>query len=143
MTELVREAAERYRRFLETLSPDRIAGLSDFVAADVRFVDPFNDVRGCEAMRRVFVHMFENVPGVRFTVHHVMTVGDTCLMHWRFEGILRGAPWFFDGTSVVTFDPDGKVVAHIDHWDAARAFYERLPLIGWLLRRIRARLAQH
>ncbi len=132
---------ERYRRFLETLTPETLATLPDQVTEAVRFKDPFNDVRGVDAMMRVFQHMFENVSDIRFTVHHAMADGDTCLMAWRFEGRLPSGRWGFDGTSVIRFAADGRVTEHIDHWDAARDFYERLPIIGWLLGKVRRKLA--
>jgi len=37
----------------------------------------------------------------------------------------------------------GKVVEHIDYWDAAEQVYERLPLLGPILRRVRQRLGSH
>jgi len=131
----------RYRAFLETLRPESLDRLSDFVAADVRFADPFNDVRGVDAMAAVFRHMFDNLGAVAFAVEHLCFDGEVCLMSWRFSATLRGKPWTFDGTSIVRFDVAGKVVEHIDYWDAAGNFYERLPVIGWLLARIRRRLA--
>ncbi|MEK9754445.1 MAG: nuclear transport factor 2 family protein, partial [Rhodospirillaceae bacterium] len=67
--------------------------------------------------------------------------GEVCLMVWRFSSTLRGKPWSFEGTSIVCFDAAGKVVEHVDHWDSAANFYERLPVIGWLLARLRTRLA--
>lgn len=132
---------ERYRRVLETLTPETLDGLSDVVTPDVRFKDPFNDVRGADAMARVFRHMFDNVANIRFTVHHAMAAEDTALLAWRFEGILGGRPWRFDGTSMLRFAPDGRVCEHVDYWDAARDFYERIPVIGWLLACLRRRLA--
>jgi len=135
--------SDRYRQYLESLSPASLAEIGDFVTPDVHFKDPFNDVRGAEAMRRVFEHMFEDVSDIRFTVRRTAVDGDVCLMHWRFEGRLRGTPWVFDGTSVVKFAADGRVSEHIDHWDAAADFYERLPVIGWLLAWIRRRLSVH
>jgi steroid Delta-isomerase len=132
---------ENYRLFLETLTPGTLERLADYVAADVRFADPFNDVRGVGAMTRVFRHMFDNLGAVRFRIRHCVADGRTCLMAWRFEARLRGKPWAFDGMSLVRFDGDGKVVEHVDHWDAGRDFYERLPLIGGILRRLRRRVA--
>ena len=132
---------EKYRRYLETLTRDRLKALPDHVTQTVRFKDPFNDVRGADDMGRVFDHMFDKVEDIRFRVHHALNDGNTCLMAWRFEGCLKGALWVFDGTSVITFAPDGRVAEHIDHWDAARNFYERLPVIGWLLARLRRQLA--
>jgi limonene-1,2-epoxide hydrolase len=132
---------DRYRRYLESLTPETLKAISDYVTEDVRFKDPFNDVRGADAMMRVFQHMFDNVRGVRFKVRHALTDDDTCLMEWRFEGTLIGAPWTFDGASVIRFASDGRVREHVDYWDAAQTFYERLPVIGWLLARLRKRLA--
>lgn len=131
----------RYRRYLETLSPASLEQLGDYVSETVRFKDPFNDVTGLEAMSCVFRHMFATVGPFAFTVTHLAFDGYTCLMAWRFSATLRGAPWTFDGTSVITFASDGKVIEHIDHWDAAGEFYEKLPIIGQLLAWLRGRLA--
>jgi steroid delta-isomerase len=132
---------ERYRAFLETLSLDTLDRLSDHVTPDVRFKDPFNDVRGADAMARIFRHMFASVDNIRFTVDHSMASGDTSLMSWRFQGMLSGRQWSFEGSSVLRFAPDGRVAEHVDHWDAAGQFYERFPVIGWLLAALRRRLA--
>ena len=39
---------DRYRRYLETLTPETLKAISDYVTEDVRFKDPFNDVRGVD-----------------------------------------------------------------------------------------------
>lgn len=132
---------KRYCDFLETLTPDSLDRLREFVTSDVHFKDPFNDVHGASDMAKIFRHMFANVDDVRFIVHRAMSEGDVCLLEWRFEGILSGRPWSFDGTSRVRFADDGRVSEHIDYWDAAANFYERLPVIGWMLAKLRGRLA--
>ena len=135
------QAPARYRQYLETLTPETLASLPEYVHPDVRFRDPFNDVHGADAMARIFQDMFDNVGDVFFRIHHMTGKGNTCLMAWRFQATLRGKPWEFDGTSVITFAPDDRVAEHIDHWDAAGNFYEHLPIIGWLLRALRRRVA--
>jgi steroid delta-isomerase len=134
------DACARYCAFLEALTPQSLARLAEHVAEDVRFADPFNDVRGRDAMVRVFRDMFEAVGPVRFTISRKACDGRTCMLAWRFSATLRGRPWDFDGTSVVLFGTDGKVIEHIDHWDAADAFYGKLPVIGSLLAAIRRRV---
>jgi len=42
-----------------------------------------------------------------------------------------------DGASYIRFDPDGPVVEHIDYWDPARQRYERVPVLGSLMRWLR------
>ena len=130
-------AAERYRAYLESLSPADLMHLEKYVSKDVHFQDPLNDVNGVEAMRKVFLHMYDTVGPVTFTVLHAASDADTCLMSWRFSANLRGSPWNFEGTSVVQFNPEGQVLAHTDYWDAAGSLYEKFPIIGGLLRRLR------
>ena len=78
---------ERYRRYLEDLSSaTRWVTFVTYVTADVRFKDPFNDVRGVDAMRRIFQHMFENVQDVKFRAQDMASEGPMCLMSWHFEG---------------------------------------------------------
>lgn len=130
-----------YRNYLESLTPESLPDLPKYVTENVRFRDPFNDVHGVEAMERVFRHMFDNVAEIDFAVQHTVCEGDVCLMQWRLRGVLMGKPWNVEGASALRFAPDGRVAEHVDYWDAARGFYERLPVLGWLVSRIRRSLA--
>ena len=132
---------DRYRTYLETLSPESLSEISDYVTEDVHFRDPFNETCGVDAMSQVFRHMFDNVKGIKFEIYEMLAEGSVCLMTWRFEGRLSGKPWSFDGTSVIRFSEDGRVNEHIDHWDSGRNFYEHLPFIGWLLAALRHHLS--
>ena len=135
------QAHYHYRRFLETLTPATLARLGDYVTNDVRFKDPFNDLRGVDSMQRVLLHMFDKLGSVTFGVRHFVADGDTCLMEWRFEALLNGRPLVFDGMSLIRFSPDGRVKEHIDYWDATSNLYERLPIIGQLLTWLRLHLS--
>lgn len=130
-----------YRNYLETLTPSALARLADYVADDVRFRDPFNDVVGRVAMERVLRDMFNRIDDIRFVVRHCLNDSDVCLMAWRFEGRTPSIALDFDGTSVVRFAQDGRVIEHVDHWDAAGAVYAHVPLVGTVLRGLRRRLS--
>ncbi len=132
-----------YARFYETLTPARVAFLRDLAASDVRFKDPFNDVRGVEAMIAAISSMYKHgTPRFEVIDRAIGEAGAGYLL-WRCsivpEGL--GSGWTFEGMSAVRFDADGRVVEHIDHWDAAEQFFARLPLFGTLLRLVRRGLA--
>lgn len=136
------DRAERYIRFYETMTEDGLARLPELVTEDVHFVDPFNDVRGVAALQRVMLKTLHDLPGHRFAVTHRAWDGDVCLMRWQFDAATKGGLRLsFPGMSELSFGPDGKVTRHVDHWDAGKEFYEKLPLIGALLRAIRRRVA--
>lgn len=134
-------SVEAYRRYLETLTPESLAQLDAFVAPDVRFADPFNDVTGAGAMRQVFEEMFASVQDIAFKVDDLAVSGPTALLSWRFDGTLCGRPFTLEGMSRIRFDADGRVREHVDHWDSATQFYMHLPIIGWLLKYVRGRMA--
>lgn len=130
-----------YIRFFETLTPKTLAGLDALVAADIRFRDPFNDIVGAAAMRRVFEDMFARFDEARFVVTDRADSADRCYIRWRFTARDRGREWTIDGVSEIAADGGGRIVSHVDHWDAASQVYEKLPLVGALVRAIRRRAA--
>lgn len=132
----------RYIEFLEALTPARLNELDQYVSGDVRFADPFHDVVGQRAMLAIFEHMFKSVQDLRFRASGRSISGDHGFFAWVLEGRLGKRPWRVSGVTEVVFNEEGRVCAHLDHWDAASQLYERFPLIGPLLRLLRLRIAR-
>lgn len=129
----------------ESLQPGDVAGLAALYTEDARFKDPFNEVQGHAALRRVFEHMFVALDEPRFVVTEAIVQGDRCFLVWRF--LFRFKRWTREpqevrGGSHLVFAPDGRIALHRDYWDAAEELYEKLPGIGaamrWLKRRANA-----
>lgn len=129
-----------YCDFLEGLTVARVAELPAMCAPDVHFKDPFNDVVGAAKMREIFDDMFDHVRDLDFIIHHRMDDGEACVIVWTLSGRIMNRDWSVDGASKLRFDAEGKLVEHIDHWDAASGLYEKMPVIGWFARRLRNRL---
>lgn len=129
-------------RWYDTLTPESVARIGDHYAEDARFKDPFNDVRGLAAIEAIFARMFRQVDQPRFTVTGRFAGEGGAMLLWDFSFRSRngGAPWLIRGASHLVFGPDGRVVAHRDYWDAAEELYEKLPVLGWVLRKVKARL---
>ncbi|MGC4404732.1 nuclear transport factor 2 family protein [Methyloversatilis sp. MC4-4] len=125
----------------ERLTPATVDTLAALYADDAHFRDPFNDVRGRAAVARIFGHMFEQVEAPRFEVHSAMSDGDAAWLEWTMHFVMRGRAQTIVGATRLRFDAQGLIVEHRDYWDAAQELYEKLPLIGSVLRAIRRRLA--
>lgn len=136
--------AERYVQFFRQLTPASLAEIAQLFAADARFKDPFNDVRGIEAIRHVFEHMFAITELSRFDIIQYATHDNCLLILWHYEFKARDSKLagIIPGTSVVYFNADGKVQEHVDYWDPAEHVYAKVPilktLMAWLRRRISA-----
>lgn len=128
--------------WFEQLQPDSLSLLETFYTPEARFKDPFNDVQGHDGIRAVFDHMFRALKGPRFVVREAVVQGDDAFLVWDFlfrfrssdtqEQCVRGATHF-------KFAPDGRITLHRDYWDAAEELYEKLPLVGTLMRWLKRR----
>lgn len=131
----------RYAAFFEALSLDSLSQLSQHVTEDVHFRDPFNDFTGRPRMERAFRHMFKLLDEVRFEVLDVACGDTAAYLRWTMIYRRRQGPERrIEGMSEIVLAEDGRISAHIDHWDAAGQLYEKLPVIGAILRRLRRRL---
>jgi hypothetical protein len=130
-------AVDRAVEFFETLSPQTLRQLQEFYGADARFKDPFNEVEGTPAITKIFEHMFASLHEPRFVVTGRVVQGMQCFLTWDFhfafqrsktqEQVIRGA-------SHIVFSPGGQITLHRDYWDAAEELYEKLPIVGSVMR---------
>ena len=135
---------QRIVEVFERLQPADVERLGEIYAADARFKDPFNDVRGVAAVRAVFAHMYAVTEGPRFEILERALSGSTAFIWWRFRFAPRGRPGAereIEGVSRVVFAPDGRVSEHVDYWDPVEGLYDSLPVLGPALRLVRRRLA--
>lgn len=126
----------------EQMAPADIPRLGAFYAADARFKDPFNDVRGLPAVQEVFRHMYRSLDEPRFVVRDIVVQGNQCFLSWdflfRFKRFSR-EPQVVHGGSHLRLDAIGLISEHRDYWDAAEELYEKLPGLGVLMRWLKKR----
>ena len=134
-------ATAAYISALEGLTPATLPDWRALCAENIRFRDPFNDATGLDAAEGVFRKMFEDVSQIRFRVGDSAMSGQNAYLRWRFDFHARGQDWSIEGMSEIAFDEHGRVVCHIDHWDAASQFYETIPVLGGLIRLVKRRLS--
>ena len=129
--------------FFEQIDATAVSRLNQVYAPDAWFKDPFNEVRGIEAVRRIFEHMFVQVEQPRFAVIEAVQQDRQAFLIWNFTFRMKR----FDtrttqtirGASHLHFAEDGRVDVHRDYWDAAEELYEKLPLVGGLMRWLKRR----
>ena len=135
---------KRLTQFFETLKPATVDQIGAVYADDAQFKDPFNDVRGLPEVRRVFAHMFKQVKNPRFVVTRAVAEGNDAFLTWEFLFSMNRSPdqgQVIRGATHIQFDTDGRVAVHRDYWDAAEELYEKLPLLGGLMRFLKRRAA--
>lgn len=136
------EAVERLCVFFEALQPDSVADFGRYYTADAYFKDPFNEVTGLAEIQRVFAHMYVALDNPRFVITGRVVDGDQCFLTWdfvfAFKAFKKGQTQTVRGSSHLRVAPDGRVSFHRDYWDTAEELYQKVPLLGpvvrWLTR---------
>ena len=126
----------------ESLTASDVARLGEYYSADARFKDPFNEVQGVAAVQRIFDHMFVALDEPRFIVRDIIVQGDQCFLSWDFNFRFKrfsGALQTVRGGSHLVLDANGLISLHRDYWDAAEELYEKLPVLGGLMRWLKKR----
>jgi ketosteroid isomerase-like protein len=139
----VAAAVARIVRLFDSFGPADVERLGEFYRADARFKDPFNEVQGVAAIQAVFRHMFVALDEPRFVVKDVIVQGEQCFLSWDFHFRMRRfdrSAQTVHGATHLHFDTEGRIAVHRDYWDAAEELYEKLPVVGRLMRWLRRRV---
>ena len=132
---------QRLVQLYENLSFDQLQQLPTCYAPDAHFKDPFNAVQGIAAITRIFTHMFATLDAPRFVVTEQLVQGHRAFLAWEFHFAMRrwrkGQPQCIRGATFLRLNDAGLVLEHRDYWDTAEELYEKLPVLGWLMRKLR------
>jgi len=130
-------------RYFESISPETLTEISNWYTTDARFKDPFNEVRGVPDITRIFEHMFHSLHAPHFVVTRQIVDGSHAFLvwefHFRFKRFDTVTEQVVHGGSHLTLTPQGLISEHRDYWDAAEELYEKLPMLGGLMRWLRKR----
>ena len=142
----IAQAVERLVQFFEQLQPQDLERLPEIYAPDARFKDPFNEVQGLPAIEGIFAHMFEALDSPHFIVTERIVQDNKCFLVWdfrfRFKRFDTQTWQTVRGGTQLAFDAQGLVTLHRDYWDAAEELYEKLPVVGGLMRWLKKRAKQ-
>lgn len=125
------------------LSSENLNQIDNFYSEDAFFKDPFNEVTGRAAIRKIFDHMFRTTDNPRFVFIDTIVQQDQAFLSWRFHFGLNGKQYEVIGASHLQFDGEARVRMHRDYWNPAEELWQKVPLLGVLIRWLRAKFVAH
>ena len=133
------------KQYFETLTLESVQQMERFYTPDAYFRDPFNEVAGLDKVKPIFAHMFEALHEPRFVILEQVVQGDRVVLTWDFTFRIKSykpdVTQCIHGLSLLRLAADGRVAWHRDYWDAAGELYEKLPVIGGLMRWLKRKFA--
>lgn len=134
---------ERVKTVYQQLNKDSITLVKEVYAPDIEFVDPFHQINGLPAFERYIAQMYENVQSIHFEYGSTFIQDKQAMLTWtmtfQHPRLNNGQAIVVPGSTFLGFDE--KIFYHRDYFDAGAMLYEQLPIMRFIIAKIRARLA--
>lgn len=133
--------AEKLKIFFHKLDKNSLGLVTEFYHPQVEFIDPVGTIKGSDKIKKYYEGMYKNAATVKFDFKNTYQDGNTVIAIWTMtletDKLNGGKPYSVDGNSVVKFAPNGQAIYHRDYFDMGAFVYEKIPVIGFVVKKIR------
>ena len=126
-----KSVVKKYIYLFSNLSIDNINEFDDIISKDIIFIDPFNNIKGINAFKKIFYHMFENVNEPKFFILDYSMNKQRVFLKWKMTFFAFKSLQTIEGMSELVLNDAGKVASHIDYWDTLSGIFIKIPFIGY------------
>lgn len=133
------QARERFASFYADFTPEAVRGRGPEVfAPDAYLNDQIHELHGVAAITDYLARQAEAFKEASFVVEDAAESRGEFYFRWQMTFRLAGSEDKPEvaaiGVSHVRFDEQGRIAFQVDYWDTASSVYERLPVVGGMLR---------
>lgn len=135
---------QKIKSLYQQFKGNNLSLLDHFYASDVQFRDPIQSVTGLENLKKYYAKAYEHVRSIEFEFSDIF---NQCLKYsasWRMDlsvqGLNSGKRYQVYGTSIIYFNVQGLIQQHQDYLDLGEMLYERIPIQGYVISKIKQRL---
>ena len=138
-------AVERFKDFLSVISEQQVkTKLRQTYAPDAYFNDTLKEINDIDTLEKYLLKTAENVDSCTVEFLDTASSGGEYYFRWlmkiRFKKFHKGEEQPSIGITHIRFNKEGKVVFHQDYWDAAGNFFEKIPVLGWMIGKVKGSL---
>ena len=134
---------ESFKRKFNEIDSSNIDLIDEIYASNAIFEDPIHRITGLDDLRDYFSRMYEGVASCEFIFGDTVIDGDMATLTWtmrmQHKRFRPKETLELPGITLVKAQ-DGKIVHHRDYFDLGAMIYERVPVLGAVVRGIRGRL---
>lgn len=136
---------ESAKYFFNLMNKDNVEQVvNEFYSPDAEFVDPIHRIKGNENIIKYYKSMYANVLEIHFDFTDSIEKENSVVLIWTMKlraSKLNNGEWVtVDGNSVIKFTPGGKAFFHRDYFDMGEFIYERIPVLNFVVKKIKSRL---
>ena len=140
------DSLKKYLNKLEEITEKNIPQILDLLDNEFVFSDPFNNIKGKSEYNKVLMAALKDSLNIEFKIIKIIREGSTAFISWNYSftaanKLLGSKRIFVQGMSEIRISESGLISYHKDYWDVASTIYERIPILGGILSRLRKRIS--
>lgn len=131
------------------ISPD---DLEDIYASDITFIDPITVHRGIDEVKDYFSNLLTQAESCKFDIADIFQCSGqksqsqfevTHVINWTMTLVLKNKTKkiTLDGTTQLGV-ADDIIIYHKDYYDLGEMVYEHVPILGFIIKKIKGKLAK-
>ena len=138
----------RTLHFFDKLDKNHLNLVTEFYDDNAKFEDPIHQLQGASEILKYYQNLYQHVDAIHFTFINTIESGNTVVVSWKMSlitpSINSGKMFSVDGVSIITFaGAEGKAIQHRDYFDMGQFVYERVSVLGTIIRYIKHKMAGH
>ncbi|RUO81400.1 nuclear transport factor 2 family protein [Idiomarina tyrosinivorans] len=137
------DVLDKLQSLYDEFTVERLDELDEIYHDNVSFSDPIHQVVGLEDLRGYLKNTMENVKYCHFAFDDQVVNDDRAFLSWQMRfshpKLADGKEIVLPGVSKVRLK-DGKVLEQEDYYDMGAMLYEHVPLVGYVIDKIKQRL---
>lgn len=114
--------------------------LANIYSDDVVFIDPVKTIKGLENLTKYFEDLYKSVTSCHFKLTNNVPNDNRYSLEWimllQHKKISKNQEIELNGASFIEFNDD-KVCYHRDYYDLGALVYERIPILGSVIKKVR------
>jgi len=133
---------EQFKQLYHQFDRATLAQLHEVYSPAIRFKDPVHQLDGLDALTNYFEHFCSADNNYQFEFTNELITANQAFfqwtMHYTHPQLQHGARLQLEGGSLIKFDQ--HIYYHEDFYDMGAMIYQHLPIMGWLVKKINARI---
>lgn len=142
------EVIQRFCKIYTDICKISTDDLNEIYSQKIVFIDPITTHRGLDAVKSYFSNLLEQADTCKFNIADILECAPskcdvTHIANWTMTLTLKGSDKVItlDGTTQLGVKDD-IIVYHKDYYDLGEMVYEHVPLLGFVIKKIKGRLAK-
>jgi hypothetical protein len=134
---------EQFKQLYQTFNTETTTKLPALYNSAIVFKDPIHQLKGIEALTGYFSSFCKSDTHYQFEFINQIIGQDQAFFQWQMNyshpQLKNGKPLSLNGSTLIKFN--SQITYHEDFYDMGAMIYQHLPVLGWAVKKINARIA--